>query len=150
MKQIFAALLFFSFGANAQITQDTTDSRLLKYDTAIVLNLSPKFELDRKATFMGFSYNIETESLSLRWRIRYYKDGEPVALFGKDYEDKIQLADQSTFVAPNGNVIDTTGYNGQFFRQFDFYKLVANRGMGGLSINQMIIAAGMLPGKWKE
>jgi hypothetical protein len=94
MKKLLFALLLVASTAGAQITQDTTDNRLLRYDTSIVLNLSPKFDLDRKATFMGFSYNLENESLSLRWRIRYYKDGEPVSLFGKDYEDRIQLADQ--------------------------------------------------------
>ena len=99
---------------------------------------------------MGFGYNLENESLALRWRIRYFKDGEPVQLFGKDYEDRIQLADNATFVNPQGQVIDTTGHSGPYFRQFDFYRMVANGGMGGLSINQMIIAAGMLPGRWKE
>lgn len=150
MKKILFALLFVCGTASAQITQDGTEPRLLKYDTAIVINLTPKFGLNRKATFMGFSYNLENETLSLRWRIRYFKDGEAVTLFGKDYEDRIQLADNFTFVNQSGQVIDTTGHAGPFFRQFDFYRLVANRGMNGSSINQMIIAAGMLPGRWKE
>lgn len=150
MKKILFALLFVCGTASAQITQDSLNPKLLRYDTTIVIDLLPKFDLERKAQFMGFGYNLEIENLSLIWRIRYYKNGQPVQLFGKDYEDRVQVADQNTFVNLQGQVIDTTGHPGPFMRQFDFYKLVANRGVDCRVINQMVISAGMLPGRWKE
>ncbi len=152
MRHILILLLLISTGATAQIRQDTTDARLLLYDTAIVVSLEPKFGLDRSATFKGFFYNLETQTLALRWRITYTKQGEPVSLFGKDYQDVEQIADRTTFVNMQGVQIDTTEYKGPFMYEIDFYKLIANRGTGAnnATINQLIIQAGLKPGKWKE
>lgn len=152
MKKLLLIALLYAGQAHAQITQDSTDKRLLRYDTAIVISLEPKFGLQRSATFKGFFYNLETQTLALRWRVTYSRDGKPVSIFGKGYEDCEQIADRSIFVNMNGEQIDTTGYQGAFMYEIDFYKLIANRGTGpqNATINQLIIQAGLKPGRWKE
>ena len=154
MKKItlFFCLIFAGI-AHGQITQDTTAANMLRYDTAIVINLPEKFGLQRKATFTGFFYNIVSEELALRWRVQYFNNGELVSIGGVSFEDRMQIANQTTLVDMQGNVVtDTTGKPGPFMREFDFYKLIANRGTGAanLTINQLIIQAGMRPGRWKE
>jgi len=69
MKNLLSIFLLISTAATAQLTQDTTDLRLLQYDTTITIPLEPKFGLERSATFQGFFYNLETQSLALRWRM---------------------------------------------------------------------------------
>jgi hypothetical protein len=64
--------------------------------------------------------------------------------------DRIFTCSWSDFFIEEADPFDTIGHAGPFMRQFDFYRMIANRGMGGASINQMIIAAGALPGRWKE
>jgi hypothetical protein len=153
MKNIILFVsLFISLSGTSQLIQDSTNQRHLKYDTAIVIPLNDKYELKRTATFQGFFYNLEMQTLSLRWRIHYFKGSEPITLFGKQYEDREQIADASVFVNMEGALVDTTTYPGPFISEIDFYKLIANRGTGhqNATINQLIIQAGLKPGKWKE
>jgi hypothetical protein len=153
MKQLLFTLLLLVTGtAFAQLTTDSVQPNRLHYDTVITVPLEPKFGLQRTATFQGFFYNLETNTLALRWRLRYYKEGEPVLIFGKSHEDREQIADAFTFVDMNGNIIDTTGYTGLFISEIDFYKMIANRGTGpnNATINQLIIQAALRPGRWKD
>jgi hypothetical protein len=140
--------LLLSLTGYGQLTQDTTDQRLLKYDTAIVIPLPAKHGIERQARFVGFSYNLETQQLHILWRVTY----NGLEFYGKDSELKYQIADNQTFVNMQGEIIDTTGHAGPFMTEFDFYKLIAQRGTGvqNATINQLIIQAGMRPGKWKE
>jgi hypothetical protein len=150
--KLLTLLLLISFAGYGQLSQDTTDARLLRYDSAVIIPLSPKYGLQREAKFMGFSYNLESQQLHIVWHIRYRQNGEIISLFGKDYELKYQIADAQTFVNMAGEIIDTTGHAGPFIREIDFYKLIANRGTGpqNATINQLILQAGMRPGKWKD
>jgi hypothetical protein len=152
MKRLLFLFLVFSITANSQITQDTADARLLRYDTTVTIPLSDKYGLQRIAKFRGFSYNLESQQLHIIWHIMYKQGNQTVSLFGKDYELKYQIADAETFVNMAGEIIDTTGHAGPFIREIDFYKLIANRGTGAqnATINQLILQAGLRPGKWKE
>jgi len=152
-KTILSLLIFFSLKASAQFSQDPADSRVLRYDSAIIIPLTQKFGLDRQAKFMGFSYNLESQQLHIAWQITYMKNGESVEIFGKKSETKFQIADNSTFVNMAGEIItDTTGHPGPLMREIDFYKAIAQRGTGAnnATINQLIIQAGSRPGSWKD
>jgi len=152
-KLMLSLLVFFSLAASGQFSQDPANSKLLRYDSAIIIPLAQKFGLERNATFTGFSYNLENQQLTIQWKITYSKNGSPVYLFGRNSETKYQTADGSTFVNLQGEVIpDTTGHPGPFISEIDFYKAIAQRGTGvnNATINQLIIQAGLRPGSWKE
>jgi hypothetical protein len=146
MKAIIFFLLL-SFSAKSQITQDTANPKLLRFDSAVIIPLEPLQGIDRQAKFIGFSINLESQQLHIAWEISYLKNGNHIPELGKKV--KYQIADAFSFVDLQGNIIDTTGHPGPYMPEIDFYKLIANRGSGG-TINQMIFAAGMRPGRWKE
>lgn len=154
---IFAFIVLCS-GCNAQDNDSSYNVPIAinhyhaRFDTNIVINLEPKFGLERKARFTGFFYDLDAQQLSLRWQITYHNNGHRVSINGVSFENRMQVANQSTFVDFTGNVIDTVGYRFPFLSEFDFYKFIAQRGTGeqNLTINQLIIAAGMRPGRWKD
>jgi hypothetical protein len=152
MKYTLILLLFIGFGAKAQLTQDTTDARLLKYDSAIVIPLTPKNGISRQARFIGFSYNLESQQLHIMWKVSYIKNGDELEFYGRQDEVRYQIADANTYVDLTGQIIDTTGHPGPFMSEIDFYKMIAQRGTGAVNatINQLIIQAGLRPGKWKD
>lgn len=155
MKRLFLLLTIIigSMAAQAQ-TPDSANPKLLKFDAPITISLADKFGMQRAATFTGFFYNLETETLALRWRVYYFKSGQPVLLIGngKGYEEKEQIADKHVFVDLTGSIIDTAGHPGPYMAEIDFYKMIAELGTGqqNATINQLIRQAGMRPGKWKE
>ena len=146
--KLLTLFLLISFAGYGQLSQDTTDTRLLRYDSAIVIPLPAKNGIERQAKFVGFSYNLETNQLHISWRVTY----NGLEFYGKDSELKYQIADAQTFVNLQGAIIDTTGHPGPFISEIDFYKLIAQRGTGvqNATINQLITQAGMRPGKWKD
>jgi hypothetical protein len=155
MKTLITALFFvLSFTCIAQ--DDSTyvaalpDPRLQRFEAPIIIDLPAKFGFTRKAEFRGFFYNLDNLTLSLRWRVRYYSDTVQVRLFGLNFEDKEQIAAMGTFVDMTGTIIDTTGHPGPFWHEIEFYKMVAEQGAGGATINDLIRAAGMRPGRWKD
>lgn len=154
MKYIILLLISIcSIAAKAQ-TPDSSNPKLLRFNAPINIALPDKYGMQRTATFYGFFYNLETQSLALRWRIYYTQGGQPVALIGagKGYEEREQIADQHVFVDLTGNIIDTTNHPGPYMMEIDFYKMIAELGTGqqNATINQLIRQAGMRPGRWKE
>ena len=149
MKQL---LLIISTALALTATAQETHPLQINFDTAIIIDLPEKMGLQRKAEFMGFWYNLETQELSLRWRVRYYNDTIPVSIGNVSYEDKMQTASNTAFVNLRGQHVDTVGIREPVMSEFTFYKMIAQRGTGAknMTINELIIQAGLRPGRWKD
>ena len=149
MKQL---LIIISMAISLSATAQDKHPLEVAFDTAIIIDLPEKMGLQRKAEFMGFWYNLETQELSLRWRVRYYNDSIPISIGNVSYEDKLQTATNNAYVNLYGQTVDTVGIKQPFMTEFAFYKMIAQKGTGAknMTINELIFQAGLRPGRWKD